>query len=91
MNVLSSQSGGDSSVEREQQDAVARQEKMVEELRKAELMRDRLQGLRQIALEYPEDHAYRGLIEALQLDRALEVVEEDVRTLRDHLIHPRGT
>ena len=91
MNVLSSQSGGDSSVEREQQDAVARQEKMVEELRKAELMRDRLQGLRQIALEYPEDHAYRGLIEALQLGRALEVVEEDVRTLRDHLIHPRGT
>jgi hypothetical protein len=78
-------------VEREQQDAVARQEKMVEELRKAELMRDRLQGLRQIALEYPEDHAYRGLIEALQLGRALEVVEEDVRTLRDHLIHPRGT
>ena len=91
MNVLSSQSGGDSSVEREQQDAIARQEKMVEELRKAELMRDRLQGLRQIALEYPEDHAYRGLIEALQLGRALEVVEEDVRTLRDHLIHPRGT
>jgi hypothetical protein len=78
-------------VEREQQDAVERQEKMVEELRKAELMRDRLQGLRQIAMSYPEGHAYRDLIETLQLDRALEVVEEDIRTLRDHLIHPRGT
>jgi hypothetical protein len=91
MNVLSSQSGGDSSVEREQQDAIERQEKMVEELRKAELMRDRLQGLRQITMAYPAGHAYRSLIETLQLDRALEVVEEDIRTLRDHLIHPRGT
>jgi hypothetical protein len=91
MNVLSSQSGGGSSAVRDQQDAIARQEKMVEELRKAELMRDRLQGLRQIAMEYPEDHTYRGLVETLQLDRALGVVEEDIRTLRDHLIHPRGT
>jgi hypothetical protein len=51
INVLSSQSRGDSSVEREQQGAIARQEKMVEELRKAELLRDRLQGLTQIAME----------------------------------------
>jgi hypothetical protein len=91
MNVLSSKSGGDSPAVRDQQDAIARQEKMVEELRKAELMRDRLQGLRQIAMKYPEGHAYRGLVETLQLDRALGVVEEDIRTLRDHLIHPRGT
>ena len=91
MNVLSSYSGGDSSEEREQQDAIERQEKMVEELRRAELMRYVLQNLRQTTMSYPEGHAYRGLIETLQLDRALGVVEEDIRNLQDHLIHPRGT
>jgi hypothetical protein len=78
-------------VERDRQEAIARQEQMVEELRKAELVRDRLQGLNQIASLYPEGHSYRGLIEALQLDQVLEVVEEDIQTLQDALIHPRGT
>jgi hypothetical protein len=78
-------------VEREQQEARARQEEMVEELRKAELVRDRLEGLKRIAQEYQEGHAYRGLLETLELDRALGVVEEDIQRLRDALIHPRGT
>jgi hypothetical protein len=69
----------------------ARQEAMVEELRKAELVRDRLEGLDQIASIYPEGHDMRVLIENLRLDRVLRVVEEDIRTLRDTLIHPGGT
>jgi hypothetical protein len=69
----------------------ARQEAMVEELRKAELVRDRLEGLDQMARIYPEGHAMRVLIEDLHLDRALRVVEEDIRSLRDTLIHPGGT
>jgi hypothetical protein len=69
----------------------ARQEAMVEELRKAELVRDRLESLDQIARIYPEGHDMRVLIEDLHLDRALRVVEEDIRTLRDTLIHPGGT
>jgi hypothetical protein len=64
---------------------------MVEELRKAELVRDRLEGLDQIASIYPEGHDMRVLIENLRLDRGLRVVEEDIRTLRDTLIHPGGT
>jgi hypothetical protein len=68
-----------------------RQEAMVEELRKAELVRDRLEGLDQIASAYPEGHNMRVLIENLRLDRVLQVVEEDIRTLRDTLIHPGGT
>jgi hypothetical protein len=63
----------------------------VEELRKAELVRDRLEGLDQIASIYPEGHDMRVLIENLRLDRGLRVVEEDIRTLRDTLIHPGGT
>jgi N12 class adenine-specific DNA methylase len=78
-------------VERDQQKVKARQEQMVKELRKAELVRDRLEGLKQIAEEYPEGHVHRSLIETLELDRALGVVEEDIQTLRDTLIHPRGT
>ena len=77
--------------ERAQQEARARQREMVEELRKAELVRDRLESLKEIAKEYPEGHAYRSLVETLQLDRALRVVEEDIRRLREALIHPRGT
>jgi len=64
---------------------------MVEKLRKAELARDRLEGLDQIASIYPEGHDMRVLIENLRLDRVLRVVEEDIRTLRDTLIHPGGT
>jgi hypothetical protein len=77
--------------ERAQQEASARQKEMVKELRKAELVRDRLKGLKQIVKEYPEGHAYRSLVETLQLDRALQMVEEDIQRLREALIHPRGT
>ena len=74
-----------------QEEAIARRAEMVEEMRKAELVRDRLQGLNQIARAYPEGHDMRVLLEDLHLDRTLGVVEEHVRTLRDALMHPRGT
>lgn len=78
-------------MEREQQEAIARQEVMVEELRKAELVRDRLESLEQSAKAYPEGHDIRVLIEGLHLDEALRAVEEYIRTLREALVHPRGT
>jgi len=78
-------------VEREQQEAIARQEVMVEDLRKAELVRDRLQSLEQSAKAYPEGHYIRVLIEGLHIDQALRSVEEEVRGLREALIHPRGS
>lgn len=78
-------------MERARREARAREEGMVEELRKAELVRDRLQSLDQIAREYPEGHDMRVLIENLHLDRAIQAVEEDIRALRDALIHPGGT
>ena len=68
-----------------------RQAAMVEDLRKAELLRDRLKGLEELARSYPEGHDMRVLLENLHLDRALGAVEEEVRTLRDALIHPGGT
>jgi endonuclease V-like protein UPF0215 family len=78
-------------VEREQQEAMARQELMAEELRKAELVRDRLESLEQSAKAYPEGHDIRVLIEGLHLDEALRAVEEYIRSLREALIHPRGS
>ena len=78
-------------MEREQQEAIARQEVMVEELRKAELVRDRLESLEQSVKAYPEGHNIRVLIEGLHLDEALRAVEEYIRTLREALVHPRGT
>ncbi len=78
-------------MEREQQEAIARQEVMAEELRKAELVRDRLESLEQSAKAYPEGHDMRVLIEELHIKQALRAVEEEIRSLREALIHPRGT
>jgi len=64
---------------------------MVDDLRKAELVRDRLEGLQQSARVYPEGHYIRVLVEGLHLDEALRAVEEDIRTLRESLLYPRGT
>ena len=64
---------------------------MVEQLRKAELVRDRLESLQQLVGSYPEGHDTRVLLEDLHLDRALRVVEDDIAALRDALLYPRGT
>jgi hypothetical protein len=64
---------------------------MAEELRKAELVRDRLEGLAQLMGSYPEGHDMRSRLEALHVDRALDGVDEDIRVLLDALQHPRGT
>ena len=64
---------------------------MAEDLRKAELVRDRLEGLDRLMGSYPEGHDMRARLEVLHLERALEGVEEDIRVLTDALQHPRGT
>ena len=66
-------------------------ETMAEELRKAELVRDRLEDLTRLMGSYPEGHDMRARLEDLRVDRALEGVNEDIRLLTDALQHPRGT
>ena len=55
-------------MERRREEAVARQETMVDELRKAELVRDRLEGLDQSVKAYPEGHHVRVLVEGLGVE-----------------------
>ena len=74
-----------------QEEVREREHAMVDELRKAELVRDRLEGLNEIARSYPEGHDMRVRLENLHVDRALRAVEEDIETLRDALLHPGGT
>jgi hypothetical protein len=64
---------------------------MAAELRKAELVRDRLEGLDRLMGSYPEGHDMRTRLGALHLEQALEGVEEDIRLLTDALLHPGGT
>ena len=81
-------------MEQDRPEAVAargRQAEMVEELRKAELVRDRLEGLLGLAGTFPEGHAMRARLEDLHLERALGEVEGEVRDLTDRLLYPRGT
>ncbi len=78
-------------MERAGQEAREQTAGMVEELRKAELVRDRLEALDALTVSYPEGHDMRVLIENLHLDRPLRAVEEEIQTLRDALLHPGGT
>ena len=71
--------------------ARGRQAAMVDELRKAELVRDRLESLQQLVGSYPEGHDTRALLENLHLERALRAVEEHIGALRDALLYPGGT
>ena len=74
--------------EERQEEAREREQTMVDELRKAELVRD---SLEQLVSSYPEGRETRVLLENLHLERALRTVEEDISALRDALIYPRGT
>lgn len=64
---------------------------MAEDLRKAQLVRERLEGLDELMGSYPEGHDMRARLEALHIGEALEGVDEDIRRLMDALQHPRGT
>jgi hypothetical protein len=64
---------------------------MAEELRKAVLVRDRLEDLARLMGSYPESHDMRARLEDLHVDQTLEGVDEDIRVLTDALQHPRGT
>jgi hypothetical protein len=64
---------------------------MAEEVRKAELVREQLEGLDWLMGSYPEGHEMRARLEALHVVRALEEVNEGIRRLTDALLYPRGT
>jgi hypothetical protein len=65
--------------------------KMAKDLRKAEQVRDRLEGLNKLMGSYPEGHDMRARLEALHIESALEGVEQDIRVLVDSLQYPQGT
>ena len=64
---------------------------MAEEVRKAEQVRDRLEGLNKLMGSYPEGHDMRTRLQEMHIERALEGVEEDIRRLMDAIQYPRGT
>ncbi|CAA9475923.1 MAG: hypothetical protein AVDCRST_MAG02-4112 [uncultured Rubrobacteraceae bacterium] len=64
---------------------------LAEEIRKAELVRDRLRGVEEIARSYPEGHEMRARLDNLHLERMIETVEEELADLWDRTLHPRGT
>ncbi|QIN81401.1 hypothetical protein GBA63_01235 [Rubrobacter tropicus] len=64
---------------------------MAEEIRKLELVRDRLRGVEEIAQTYPEGHDMRTRLDDLHLERVISAVEEELRDLWDRTLHPRGT
>ena len=64
---------------------------MAEEIRKLELVRDRLLGVEEITKTYPEGHEMRTRLDDLNLERVISAVEEELTDLWDRTLHPRGT
>ena len=64
---------------------------MAEDLRRAELVRDRLKELDELMGSYPEGSNMRTRLVELHIERALEGIEEDSQVLMDGIQHPRGT
>ncbi len=64
---------------------------MAEEIRKLELVRDRLRSVEEVAKSYPEGHEMRDRLDNLHLERVIETVEEELRDLWDRTLYPRGT
>lgn len=64
---------------------------MADDIRKAEIVRDRLLAVSEVIGTYPEGHRMRRRLEDLHLDRTLEEVERELRELYDRTAHPRGT
>ena len=78
-------------VERENPNARERRAGMVEEMHKAETVRDALLELDRITKSYPRGHEMRTRLESLDLQRVLDEVEEDISTSRESLLHPGGS
>ena len=60
----------------------------LEKLRKMEDVRNRLQGLQQVARSYQAGHNMRERLESMNIGQVLEMVENDITTLRNTLLHP---
>lgn len=81
-------------VERDEREVRAGRERrmaMAEEIRKLELVRDRLLAVDEVAKSYPEGHDMRVHLDELHVERVLETVEERLADLWDRTLHPRGT
>lgn len=64
---------------------------MIQELHKAQDVREKLRGLEEVARSYPADHDMRQRLESMNIGQILEMVENDISTLRDALLHPGGS
>ena len=82
-------------MEREEAEARAARERiatMAEELRKAELVRDRLEALDRLMDSYPEGHDMRARLEDLHVERADLAINSGLsRTLGDRRKSNRGS
>ena len=68
-----------------------RRTSMIDELNKAEDVRERLEGLQQVARSYPAGHDMSQRLKSMNIDRVLQMVKDDIKTLREILLHPGGS
>ncbi|HEV2744943.1 MAG TPA: hypothetical protein VGV91_17435 [Rubrobacter sp.] len=64
---------------------------LAEEVRKLEVVRERLVAVDEVTGTLPEGHHMRARLENLNLEKVIEGRDEDLRDLYDRAAHPRGT
>lgn len=64
---------------------------LADDIRKLEVVRERLLAVDEVTRTYPEGHRMRVRLENLDLRKMVEELDEDLRDLYDRSAHPRGT
>jgi ABC-type transport system involved in cytochrome c biogenesis ATPase subunit len=64
---------------------------LAEDIRRLEVVRERLLAVDEIAGTLPADHKMRARLDDLSLERVVEELDADLRDLYDRTAHPRGT
>lgn len=81
-------------VEREGPEVRAGKERrlaLAEEIQKLQLVRERLEGVREVTQTYPEGHDMRTRLDDLHLERVIETIDKQLEDLWDRTLYPRGT
>lgn len=64
---------------------------LAEEIQKLQLVRERLEGVREVTQTYPEGHDMRTRLDDLHLEQVIETIDRQLEDLWDRTLYPRGS
>ena len=64
---------------------------LADEIQKLQLVRERLEGVREVKENYPEGHDMRTRLDDLHLESVIETIDKQLEDLWDRTLYPRGS